>query len=115
MIGTQASHEDILNFKPGTKEISYQDTLSDKDDFLHAIETGKPSLEPLEVGYNVYLVTMIGLISITMGSALNWDPQRGLFTGDNAATAMLTRPFRDRWLDSSVIEWMNKYQEIKLT
>jgi hypothetical protein len=58
---------------------------------------------------------MMGLISITLGSALTWDPQRGLFTGDNAANAMLTRPFRDWWLDSYVIEWMNKHQEIKLT
>ena len=109
-----ASNDEILNFKLGTEDISYQDTLSDKADFLRAIETGKPALEPLEVGYNVYLLTMMGLISITLGSKLNWDQQAGLFRGDNAANAMLIRPFREKWLDTNVIDWMNKYQEIKL-
>lgn len=110
-----ASHDSILNFKPGAKDISYQDTLSDKADFLRAIETGKPALEPLEVGYNVYLLTMMGLISVTLGTRLTWDQEKGLFTGDNAANAMLARPFREKWIDSNVVDWMNKYQEIKLT
>jgi len=109
-----ASHAHILNYEIGTAGISYQDTLSDKTDFLSAIETGKPALEPLEVGYNVYLLTMMGLISITLDSQLNWDQQSESFTGDNAANAMLTRPFREKWLDSNVIDWMNKFQEIKL-
>lgn len=110
-----ASNDDILNSESGTNGISYRDTLSDKADFLRAIETGKPALEPLEVGYNVYLLTMMGLISITLGSKLNWDQQAGLFIGDNAANTMLTRPFREKWLDSNVIDWMKKYQEINLT
>jgi predicted dehydrogenase len=109
-----ASNDEILNFKLGAEDISYQDTLSDKADFLRAIETGKPALEPLEVGYNVYLLTMLGLICITLDSKLNWNQQSESFTGDNAANAMLTRPFREKWLDSNVIDWMNKYQEIKL-
>lgn len=110
-----ASHDDILKTETGTEDISYQEALSDKADFLRAIETGKPALEPLEVGYNVYLLTMMGLISITLGTKLNWDQQAGLFTGDNAANALLTRPFREKWMDTNVIDWMNKYQEIKLT
>ena len=110
-----ASHDKILNFEPSAKDISYQDTFSDKADFLRAIETGKPALEPLEVGYNVYLLTMMGLISVTLGTPLTWDQEKGLFTGDNAANAILTRPFREKWIDSNVVDWMNKYQEIKLT
>jgi myo-inositol 2-dehydrogenase/D-chiro-inositol 1-dehydrogenase len=109
-----ASHDNILHFEPSAKDISYRDTLSDKADFLRAVETGKPTLEPLEVGYNVYLLTMMGLISITLGNPLNWDPETGSFTGDNAANAMLARPFREKWIDQNVVDWMNKYQEIKL-
>ena len=109
------SHDKILNFEPGTNDISHQDTLSDKADFLRAIETGKPALEPLEVGYNVYLLTMMGLITITLGTPLTWDQEKGLFPGDNAANAMLSSPFREKWIDSNVVDWMNKYQEIKFT
>jgi myo-inositol 2-dehydrogenase/D-chiro-inositol 1-dehydrogenase len=109
-----ASHDSILAFNPAEKDISYKDTLSDKADFLRAVETGKPALEPLEVGYNVYLLTMMGLISATLGTKLDWDQKTGLFTGDNAANAMLTRPFREKWIDTNVVDWMNKFQQINL-
>jgi predicted dehydrogenase len=109
------SHDNILDFTPGENDISYEDTLTDKADFLRAVETGQPALEPLEVGYNVYLLTMMGLISVTLGAKLRWDQNAGLFTGDNAANAMLTRPFREKWIDQHVVAWMNKYQKINLS
>ena len=104
-----ASSDSILKFETGENNVSYKDTLSDKADFLKGIETGKPTLEPLEVGYNVYLLTMMGLISVTLGSKLTWDQKNGEFVNDNAANAMLTRPFREKWIDSNVCDWMNKF------
>jgi predicted dehydrogenase len=109
-----ASDDGLLNFKPGKNDISYEETLTDKADFLKGIETGQPTLEPLEVGYNVYLLTMMGLISVTLGAKLHWDQHAGEFVDDNAANAMLTRPFREKWIDQHVVDWMNSYQEIKL-
>jgi hypothetical protein len=109
-----ASSEEILKFEPNPNDISYKNTLPDKADFLKGIETGKPTLEPLEVGYNVYFLTVMGLFSVTLGRKLNWDQKAGIFIGDNAANAMLTRPFREKWLDKNVIDWMNKFQEIPL-
>ena len=109
-----ASSEEILNFETGKNDISYADTLSDKADFLQSIETGKPSLEPLEVGNNVYMLTMMGLISATLGSEVTWDQKAGQFVGDNAANSMLTRPFREKWIDKNVVDWMNKFQQFEL-
>lgn len=109
-----ASKDSILKFEPGKNDVSLKDTLTDKADFLRGIETGKPTLEPLEVGYNVYLLTMMGLISITLGSKLSWDQKAGLFVNDNAANAMLTRPFREKWIDKTVVDWMNKFQQFNL-
>lgn len=109
-----ASSDSILKYEPGKNDVSYKDTLTDKADFLKGIETRKPTMEPLEVGYNVYLLSMMGLISITLGSKLTWDQKTGQFVGDNAANAMLTRPFREKWIDKNVVDWMNKFQEVKL-
>jgi len=109
-----ASDESILKYEPGPKDVSYKDTLSDKADFLHGIETGNPTLEPLEVGYNVYLLTMMGLIAIKQGTELSWNQKTQRFVDNNAANSMLTRPFREKWLDKNVIDWMNKYQDIYL-
>jgi predicted dehydrogenase len=110
----EASDPSILKYKPGSNEISYKDTLSDKADFLRAIETGKKSLEPLEVGHNVYFTTLMGLISIKLGTELNWDNNSMKFAGNSAANAMLNMPFREKWLDQNVIDWMNKFQQVTL-
>jgi predicted dehydrogenase len=111
---TTASNDKILNYESAENNVSYEGTLSDKADFLKSIETGKPSLEPLEVGNKVYMVTMMGLISTTLGSTLKWDQKTGKFVDDNAANAMLTRPFREKWIDKNVVDWMNKFQQFDL-
>jgi hypothetical protein len=101
-----------LEFQPGKDDISYAKTLTDKADFIRGIQTGQPTLQPLEVGYNVYFLTWMGLAAIKLGQKLTWDSGAGRFVGDNAANAMLTRPFREKWLDRNVIDWMNTYQNI---
>ncbi len=109
-----ASSEEILDFKPGKKDISYEDTLTDKADFLNSIENGIASLEPLEVGNNVYMLTMMGLYAATLGRKLNWDNTTRQFIDDNAANAMMTRPFREKWVDQEVRDWVNKFQSFEL-
>lgn len=109
-----SSKQEILDFEPGAGDVSYKNTRTDKADFLHGIETGQPTMEDLDVGYNVYFLTFMGLLSVKLGRKLNWDAGAGQFINDNAANAMLTHPFREKWLDNNVIDWMNRYQEIKL-
>jgi predicted dehydrogenase len=109
-----ASNEKILVFEPGENDVSYKETLSDKADFLKSIETGKPSLQPLEVGNNVYMLTMMGLFSVKLGQKLNWDNTSRTFINDNAANAMMTHPFREKWIDKHVADWMNQFQEFKM-
>ncbi len=108
--GITASNDKFLKIEPGKNDFSYADTLSDKADFLRSIETGNPSMEPLEVGNNVYMLTMMGLFSVTLGRKLNWDNKTRQFMNDNAANSMMTRPFREKWLDKHVVDWMNKFQ-----
>ena len=101
-------------FDPRKKDISYEDTLTDKADFLNSIENGLQSLEPLEVGNNVYMLTMMGLFSATLGRKLIWDNATRQFVNDNAANAMMTRPFREKWVDQHVTDWVNKFQSFDL-
>jgi len=110
----KVSDQKILDFKPGKGDISYENTLSDKADFVRMIETGKQSLEPLEVGYNVYLLTYMGLISATLQRKIHWNQKTHQFSNDNAANAMLARSFREKWIDQNVVDWINKYQAFEL-
>jgi len=110
----EASNPDFLKFDGPAGKSDYSGTLSDKADFLKSVETGTGSLQPIEVGYNVYFTTPMGLIAVELGRELTWNSRQQKFVDDSAANSMLHRPFRENWLDRSVIGWMNKYQELVL-
>jgi len=107
-----ASRDKILTFEPGPSDVSYAKNLSDKADFIQSIVSGQPSLEPLQVGYNVYLLTAMGLFAAQLGQKLTWDQKAERFVGNSAANALLTRAFRSKWLDQNVIDWMNRHQAV---
>lgn len=93
--------------KPG--KVDFSGTLTDKADFLHSIETGKPALEPLEVGHTVYSICYMGLCCAELGRKMTWNQVQGQFVNDNAGNAMLSRPFREKWLNPDVVQWLKKY------
>lgn len=91
-----ASADAILTSEIGPNETSFADTLSDKEDFISAIKTGGQTLEPVEVGHRTVSICQMGLIAVTLGYPLTWDPEKERFD-DNAANAMLRRPIRQGW------------------
>ena len=60
------------------------------------------------------MLTMMGLFAVTLGRKLTWDNAGRLFVNDNAANAMMSRPFREKWVDKHVADWINKYQSFGL-
>ena len=92
-----ASSPDLLNTPLGSSEKSFKVELSDKDDFLLAIKENRPTLEPLETAHRAVSVCQLGLIAVKIGSKLQWDPVKEDFIGDNAASAMLNVPVREKY------------------
>jgi hypothetical protein len=70
---------------------------NDKEDFLLAIKNNKPSLEPLETAHRTISMCQLGLIAVKTGSKLNWDPEKEEFINDNAASALLNIPIREKY------------------
>ncbi len=70
-----ASNDSILNFEPGKNDVSLKDTLTDKADFLGGIETGKPTLEPLEVGIQCLPINNDGAHFDYFGCKINMGPE----------------------------------------
>ena len=56
-----------------------------------------------------------GLISVTLGRKLTWEAGKEKFVNDNAANAMMNRPFREKWLDKEVVDWINQFQQWDLS
>lgn len=92
-----ASSQGILDSQLGSGETPFGGYLSDKEDFLMAVKNGKPSLEPLETAHRTISMCQLGLISIKMGSPIKWDPEKEEIIGNNAASAMLNIPIREKY------------------
>ncbi len=92
-----ASSQAILDATIGEKEMKIEHLLSDKEDFCNAVKTGKQSLEPLETAHRTITMCQLGLMAIKTGSKLNWDPKKEEIVGDNAASALLNIPIREKY------------------
>ncbi len=92
-----ASSQSILDSEIGADEMQIRNLASDKEDFLSAIKSGTQSLEPLETAHRTISMCQLGLISITTGTILKWDPETENIIGDNAASALLNRPIREKY------------------
>lgn len=92
-----ASSQAILDSPTGAGEISYKDLPSDKEDFLLAIKNGKQTIEPLETAHRTISMCQLGLISIKTGSILTWNPETEEIVNDNAASALLNIPIREKY------------------
>jgi hypothetical protein len=84
--------------------------LSDKDDFLTAIKENRPSLEPLETAHRTISICQLGLIAVKIGAKLQWDPEKEDFIGDNAVSAMLDIPVREKYLSAGTDRGENRRQ-----
>jgi hypothetical protein len=94
----KASSEDLLVQENAVPDPAFQDLPSDKEDFLLAIKNQRQTLEPLETAHRTVSMCQLGLISIQTGSKLLWNPDTENFTNqDNAATALLDRPIREKY------------------
>lgn len=86
-----ASRPEWLSYRAEKGELDLSGTLEDKADFLQAVRTGQPSLEPIEIGHRTITIAQMGLIAATLGYPLKWDPAAERFN-DNAANAMAKGP-----------------------
>lgn len=92
-----ASSQTILDSQTSPGEISFSNLLSDKEDFLQAIKTGKQSFEPLETAHRTISMCQLGLIAVKTGSVLTWNPVTEEILNDNAASALLNIPIREKY------------------
>ena len=92
-----ASSQSILDSQTAPGEISFSNLLSDKEDFLQAIKTGKQSFEPLETAHRTISMCQLGLIAVKTGSVLTWNPVTEEILNDNAASALLNIPIREKY------------------
>ncbi|MBI2431827.1 MAG: Gfo/Idh/MocA family oxidoreductase [Candidatus Hydrogenedentes bacterium] len=94
--GLTASAEALLQVSLKDSDI-HLPQRGDKEDFIHGIRTGEPTMADAEIGHRTCSMGQLAHIAIQVGRKLTWDPVREQFAGDEAANALLTRPMRAPW------------------
>jgi len=66
--------------------------------FIDCVISRGPTAAPAEVAHRSITICHLGNIALRLGrERLRWDPRTERFVGDEAASAMLSRPYRDPW------------------
>lgn len=90
----EASNPEILRERP-QGGIELATSGNHMGDFLDCLRSGKEPIAPVEVGHRSNTVCLLHHISMKLGRAVHWNPEREQFVDDAEATAMMSREYRD--------------------
>ena len=65
--------------------------------FLDCVKSRKPTVTPAETAHHSAIPGHLGLIAMLTGRTLKWDSKQEIILNDDAASQLLTRPYRDPW------------------
>ncbi len=66
-------------------------------DFLDAIDKRRAPVAGIELAHRASVLPLLGMISWRTGRSITWDADKEQITGDPAANALLSRPYRGPW------------------
>ena len=93
----EATPKEILDDKPGTMPIRLPVSNSHHGNFVDCIRSRQHPISDVELSHRSATVCHLGNISMLLGREVEWDPDREIFVGDEAANRMLARPRRAEW------------------
>lgn len=65
--------------------------------FIDCIQSGKPTITPVEVAHHSAVPGHLGLISMLVGRKIRWDSDKEVILDDPEASRLLTREYRAPW------------------
>jgi predicted dehydrogenase len=92
-----ASDPKILEEVIGENEIQLYKSENHWQNFIDCVHSGKPAIAPVEVAYRAVSVALLGEIAMTTGQPIKWDPDKEEIIGNQRASRLLSRPYRQPW------------------
>ena len=80
---------------------AYEQHYQTKDhfgDWLECIRRNEKPVADIEIGHRSVTVCHLGNISIRLGRPIRWDPAAEKIVGDEQASKLMSRPYREPWL-----------------
>jgi predicted dehydrogenase len=89
----------IVGSKIGPGEIHLYKSDDHFRNFIDCVISRAPTAAPVEVAHRSITIAHLGNIAMRLGREhLKWDPRTERIIGDDAASAMLSRPYRCPWV-----------------
>ncbi|MFM9116289.1 MAG: Gfo/Idh/MocA family protein [Planctomycetota bacterium] len=85
---------EIATEELGTDAVHLYESKNHHQNFLECIRSRKLPICDVEIGHRSATACHLGNIAIRTGKALKWDAAAEKFIGDDAANALLARPYR---------------------
>ncbi len=95
--GFDASNLDWRGAPEDTFKIHLYKSPGHWRNFIDSVKSRKPTIAPVETAHHSAIPGHLGLISMLVGRKINWDVQKEEILGDEAASQLLSRPYRDPW------------------
>jgi predicted dehydrogenase len=93
-----AEPKSILDSKIGPGEIHLYKSDDHFRNFIDCVISRGPTAAPVEVAHRSITICHLGNIAMRLGrKSLRWDPRTEQIVGDDEASKMLSRPYRDPW------------------
>jgi predicted dehydrogenase len=96
--GLSADPADILKEVIGPGETRLYDSRDHKQNFLDCVKSRKLTICPAEVGHRSISVGLLGEIAMLTGRKIKWNPETEEIIGDEEASALLGRSYREPWV-----------------
>lgn len=92
-----SSPPEIARAKPSSDAVHLEVSDDHHANFLDCVKTRKPPIADVAIGHRSATICHLGNIAIRAGRKIRWDPKAEAIVGDEAAAAMLWRPYREPW------------------
>lgn len=66
-------------------------------DFMDSIAANRRSVCDIEIGNRSTCMSLLGMLSAKAGKSVDWDPEKQLILGDEAASKWMRRTYRTPW------------------
>jgi hypothetical protein len=95
--GFDASNQDWVKWDAVPdiqRKVRLYESVEHRRNFLDCVKSRKPTITPVQVAHHSTLPGHLGLISMLTGRKIHWDVKNEVIVGDDAASALLSRPYR---------------------
>jgi len=97
-----ASNPKILEEVIGENEIQLYKSNNHFWNFLECVRSRGETVCPVEVGHRSISIGLLGEIAMTTGQKIKWDPIKEEIIGSSVASRLLSRPYRQPWIQPTI-------------